>query len=71
MKILAEFEYTVGEKTCRIIMPPDMPIASAKEVMFAFLKHLGNLEDKAKEQADAAAASEAQAEETPIEVVNE
>jgi hypothetical protein len=47
-KLLAQFEYKVDEKMGRFLLDHDTSIAAAKEMGFAFLKYLGQIEDAAK-----------------------
>ncbi len=48
IKVIASFEQEVEGKIGRFYVDYDTPISSAKEMAFAFLKHLGNIEDQAK-----------------------
>jgi len=71
IKLIAQFEHQVSGKTCRFYMDSDTPITSAKEMAFAFLKHLGHLEDQIN-AAQEKAKQEAQIScEVPVEPVEE
>lgn len=54
IKVIASFEQEVEGKIGRFYMDYDTPISSAKEMAFAFLKHLGNVEDQVKAQQEKA-----------------
>lgn len=54
LKNVVELEYKVAEKTGRFILDNDTPTAAAKEMCLAFLKIIGQIEDAAKAQQDAA-----------------
>ncbi len=52
LKIMAQFECTVNEKTARFILDQDTPTVVAKEMCFQFQKWIGQIEDSAKAQQD-------------------
>ncbi len=69
IKLIACFEHEVEGKLCRFLMDQDTAIPVAKEMCFAFLTYLGNVESQVKAQqaeAEAKAASESKSEEIPL-----
>ena len=66
MKLKAELEVTVNDKTGRFITDQDTSIPVAKEMMLRFANILLQIEDAAKAQAEAQKA-EAPVEEPPKE----
>jgi hypothetical protein len=74
-KLFARFEYKINEKLGLFLLDHDTQIAEAKEMAFAFLKYLGQIEDMAKAQqesqnpVESAVIEESKVEELP-EVVN-
>ncbi len=49
-KLFVKFECKVNEKTGTFYFDKDINTGEAKEMMFAFLKYLGQVEDNAKAQ---------------------
>lgn len=70
IKLIAQFEHTIEGKIFRCFMDHDTSLPIAKEMCFAFLKHLGAIEDQAKAQAEAASQSETKHEEAPASEEN-
>lgn len=70
IKMIAQFEHDVEGKIGRFYMDHDTSILAAKEMTFAFLKYLGNVEDQVKAQ-QVEAQSNVEPEKTPEEVVDE
>jgi trehalose-6-phosphatase len=70
IKVIASFEQEVEGKIGRFYMDYDTPISCAKEMAFAFLKHLGNVEDQVKAQQEKAKQeAEQQAQQQDVEPV--
>jgi hypothetical protein len=51
---LSQLEHIVENKVCRFICDNDTPIHFVKEALFQFQKYIGQLEDQAKQQQEAA-----------------
>ncbi len=70
-KLLARFEYKINDKFGLFLLDHDTNIAEAKEMAFAFLKYLGQIEDNAKAQIQAQEETKNEAvEQPPEEVLN-
>lgn len=50
IKNIFQIEATVDGKTGRFLVDNETPIGIAKEILFQFLKYIGQLEDKIKDQ---------------------
>lgn len=69
IKIIASFECEIEGKTCHFMMDHDTSIPIAKEMGFAYLKYLGQVEDAAKAQAESTKVQEdPQSPEQPQEI---
>lgn len=42
---VSKFEVKIGERTYQMLCEMDSPISEAKEALFQFIKHLGQIED--------------------------
>ncbi len=69
-KLLARFEYKVNEKLGLFLLDHDTQITEAKEMAFAFLKYLGQIEDMVKSKEKPAEEPKTELEEVPQEVCN-
>lgn len=49
-KLVVKFEIKINEKTGLFFLDSQTSTSEAKEMMFAFLKYLGQVEDNAKAQ---------------------
>ncbi len=65
LKYIAKYESTVEGKVGHFLLDHDTPICVAKEMAFQFLKYLGQIEDQARAQQEAA---KAEAENTPTPI---
>lgn len=54
LRNVVQMEFKVNEKFGRFIIDNDTPTSSAKEMCFAFLKIIGQIEDAAKIQQESA-----------------
>ncbi len=61
LKNLSQLEHIAENKICRFICDNDTPIHLVKEALFQFQKYIGQLEDQAKAQQEAAKNNQAQA----------
>lgn len=69
LKTIAQFEHVVEGKVGRFLLDHDTSVSAAKEMCFAFLKYIGQIEDAAKAQQEASKSpEEEQKPEDPKEV---
>lgn len=54
IKNTVKFEHTIEGKTGHFICDQDTPIPAAKDMLFQFLKYLGQIEDQIKSQQEQA-----------------
>lgn len=69
-KLLVRFEYKINEKLGLFLLDHDTTIQEAKEMIFAFLKCLGQVEDMAKSPVEVQEKSAEEVVEPPQEVEN-
>ncbi len=69
-KLLAKFEYRINEKLGLFLLDHDTTIQEAKEMAFAFLKYLGQVEDMAKTPGEVQEKPAEEVVEPPQEVEN-
>lgn len=72
LETVVQFKDNLGTdivKNGRLLLDNDTPIHAVKEMLFSFLKYVGQIEDNIKSQQDAA--NMAQVTENPVESVSE
>jgi len=53
LKNISKLEIKIGEKTYQFLCDMDCPLHEVKESLFQFIKYVGQIEDKIKEQQEA------------------
>lgn len=56
-KSVTQLEHKIGDRVFHFTCDPLSPLSEVKDAMFQFLKYVGQIEDAAKAQADAAKAN--------------
>ncbi len=59
LKTITQLEHIAENKVCRFICDHDTPLSAVKECLFQFQKYIGQIEDYAKAQKEAADKAEA------------
>jgi hypothetical protein len=50
LKMLTQLEHTIEGKVGKFLCDPDLSTVHAKEMLFQFLKYIGQIEDQGKAQ---------------------
>lgn len=53
LKNISKLEIKIGEKSYQFLCDMDCPLTEVKESLFQFIKYVGQIEDKIKEQQEA------------------
>jgi len=65
MKNIVKLECKVGDKVGQFLLDNDTPIQVAKEMLFQFMKHVGHIEDAAKDKQNVPVSDEVKEEPKP------